>query len=124
MKRLIAICMLIIGLVMCIIAPLLAQTLPNTTELPPVDQWFGSLESVFSALVVIGGYLSHKIPGLANISNATYRVAAFALLVGVGFWFYGADIWGLAISYFLSTSMYELILKPAGLKSPRTESRK
>ena len=105
--------MLILGLIICMAVPGMAQDTSTAAgwQPPPIDQWFGSLESVYSVIVVIGGYLSAKIPGLNSIGNATYRVLAFAVLVAAGFWYFGADIWGLAISYFFSTSFYEVVLK-------------
>lgn len=117
--------MLILGMIVIMVAPVLAQDVVPTVagwQPPPLNEWFGSIEQVYSVVVVIGGYLSNKIPGLNQISNATYRVFAFALLTGAGFWYFGGDIIGLAINYFFSTSMYELILKPVG-KSPRTKAK-
>lgn len=116
--------MLSLALVMIVVAPVLAQAVvPSTAgwQPPPLAEWFGSIEQVYSVVVVVGGYLSAKIPGLNQITNATYRVLAFAILTGAGFWYFGGDIIGLAINYFFSTSMYELILKPVG-KSPKTEA--
>ena len=118
--------MLILVMTIIMVAPVLAQDAIATAAIggtwtpPPISEWFGSLDQVYSVVVVIGGYLSSKIPGLNQISNATYRVLAFAILTGAGFWYFGADIISLAINYFFATSMYELILKPAGAKSPKT----
>ena len=71
----------------------------------------GGAEILYGAIVVLGGYLSSFIPGLKSISNATYRVLTFALIVGVGFAMFGSNILSLALSYGASTSIYETILK-------------
>lgn len=118
--------MILLGMIMLIVFPAMAQTTTPASgwNPPPMDQWFGSMESVYSAIVVIGGYLSAKIPGLNKINNATYRVLAFATLVAAGFWYFGANIWGLAISYVFSTSFYEVVLKALGANSPQTQAQK
>lgn len=124
MKHIKLISMVIIGLLMLTVAPVIAQeVIVAGYTPPPLSEWFGSLEQVYAVVVVIGGYLSAKIPGLNQINNATYRVLAFAVLVGAGFWLYGADIVGLAINYFFSTSFYEVVLK-AFAASPKTKAAK
>lgn len=121
---------LLLAMVIAIIAaPLIAQAGTAAASStgwtpPPLSEWFGSIDQVYAVLIVIGGYLSAKIPLLNQISNATYRVLAFAVLTGAGFWYFGADIISLAINYFFSTSMYELILKPTVGKSLKTKDGK
>lgn len=113
MKHLKLFLLLMITLAVSLAFPVMAQEASSVFpwEPPPMTEWFGALEQVFAVLVVIGGYLSPKIPGLKQINSATYRVLAFAILVGAGFWYFGADILGLAMSYFFSTSFYEVVLK-------------
>lgn len=76
------------------------------------DTLIGSIDWLYGALVVIGGYLSAFIPFFKKITNGTYRVLAWAVLVGVGFVMFGfGDVINLAITYAMSTSLYEVILK-------------
>ena len=76
------------------------------------DTIFDHVNLFQSALIVIGGYLSSKIPLLNRIGSPTYRVLSWAILTGIGFVTFGfGTIWQAAISYFVSTSMYEVILQ-------------
>jgi hypothetical protein len=79
---------------------------------------------IYTLLITIGGYLSYLIPGIKEIDNATYRVLTFAVLVIAGGAVLGlGDIWQGAISYLLSTSLYEVILKMI-IKSPKPDAGK
>lgn len=76
------------------------------------ESLFSGVDALYSAFVVIGGYASRFIPFLNRITNGTYRVLAWAVVCGIGFYvFGGAKIVNLAISYAMSTSLYEVVLK-------------
>lgn len=79
-----------------------------------------SLETaIYTTIFTIGGYLSAFIPGLSSISSGTWRVLVFAILVIAGSLVLGiGNIWLGAISYFFSTSLYEVVLKWF-VKSPK-----
>lgn len=76
-----------------------------------VESWFGSIEMIYGIVVLVGGYLSSFIPFLNKIESGTYRVFTFALVVGLGFVWFGSDIISLAVTYAASTSLYEVIFK-------------
>lgn len=67
---------------------------------------------ILATLMTLGGYFSAYIPWLRNIPDTTYRVLTFAVLVIAGGVLFGfASIWKGLISYFFSTSLYEIVLK-------------
>ena len=99
---------------------------PNDDELtiPPKEELtagniFGSLMvPILTALNILAGFLAYWIPGIRAIPKQTFRVLAFAIVAGAGFILFGvADFWQVALSYFMSTSIYEVFMKPAGLQS-------
>jgi hypothetical protein len=71
-----------------------------------------SIEWVYGFLVIVTGYLSVFIPGLNKIDKSVYRVLALAVVIGAAFFFGGeTSIFNLVITYTISTSFYETILK-------------
>lgn len=80
-------------------------------DLSSLEVLFSNDDILFGALVVLGGYLSSFIPGLKSIDDTAYRVAAWALLTGVGFFLYGAEVTGLAFSYLISNGLYTYIFR-------------
>lgn len=90
----------------------LGQADTTKTGLPTPDDLFSGFETLYGALVIIGGYLSYLIPGLNKISKNVYRVLAFAILIAIIFvlngWMTGVQA---LFTYALSTSIYEVILK-------------
>ena len=67
---------------------------------------------IYSFLITVGGYVSAFIPGLRSIDSGTYRVLVWAILVISGGLVLGfGNVWIGAISYFFSTSLYEVVLK-------------
>ena len=111
MKKLILILVLIIPI-----------TLVAQETLPSMEFFFGKIDAVYIALMTIGGYLSFKIPGLNKIGNGVYRILAFAVILAAIFFFFGfnKDVIGLAFSYFMSTSLYEVVLKQV-FKTPKPD---
>ena len=90
---------------------------------PAIGDWFTQMDALYSALIVIGGYLSAKVPVLNTITSATWRVLTWAILTGLGFWYFGdLAILKIAINYFFATSLYEVVLKGMfNLRSPKTD---
>lgn len=74
---------------------------------------------LYTLLITLGGYFSFLIPGIKSISNNTYRVLIWAVLVIIGISSLGlGSVWQGALSYLFSTSLYEVILKWI-IKSPK-----
>lgn len=95
--------------------PIFGQDTIPTVTLPatPAD-WFSehTMEVVYGVLVVIGGYLSAFIPGLNKITVGVYRVLTWAVITGAAaIFFKGANVWGIAITYFVSTGLYSVLLR-------------
>lgn len=91
--------------------------------LPVLQEWFAKgIGPLMSGLIILFGYVGKWFPGLNKIDDATYRVLAFAILLGAGFVYFGTDIWQVAVSYFGATSMYEIIFKKIFGGSPRTDN--
>tara|TARA_R110000787_G_scaffold97665_4_gene201308 strand:+ start:6506 stop:6868 length:363 start_codon:yes stop_codon:yes gene_type:complete len=84
-----------------------------------VESLFSNVDPIYGALVILGGYVSAFIPGLKKINSGVYRVLAFALVTGIGFFSFGADVFSLSVTYFFSTSLYEVVLKSLVAKSPK-----
>jgi hypothetical protein len=74
---------------------------------------------IYTFIITVGGWLSSWIPGLRSIDSGVYRVLVWAILVIAGSLVIGVgNVWVGAISYFFSTSLYEVVLKWI-VKSPR-----
>lgn len=111
---------MLLVIMLCCSIPGFAQVADSTGVNPgdfeiPVgpDGWFSDIRInwLYGVLVVVGGYLTAFIPGLKAIGPGVYRVLAWALMTGVGLALWGADIWGLAITYFMATGLYDIVLK-------------
>lgn len=76
-----------------------------------ISEVFNGAEVLYGALVVIGGYLSAFIPGLNTIDKGVYRVLAWAILTGIGFALFGMPILTIAVTYAVSTSLYEVVFR-------------
>lgn len=99
-------------LVLCMPFLASAQGEAPTLDTSTPQSLFGSLEVLYGALVIIGGYISAFIPGLNMIPKSVFRVLAFAIILALAFVLFGfADVLPLALSYAASTSIYETILK-------------
>lgn len=84
---------------------------PTGFDFSSLDTLFTNMNYLYLGLVTLGAYLTAFIPGLKNIKDTTYRVLAWGLLTGAGFYLYGADVLTLAISYLFSNGLYIYILQ-------------
>lgn len=83
-----------------------ADTYANLTSFTQGIDW------VFGFLVIVTGYLSKYIPFIKSINQGVYRVLAVAVVLGAGFFFgAGTNLITLLITYTVSTSFYEVVLK-------------
>ena len=102
------------------------EVIPNPTDIiddvKNVTSWtdlLGIEAVIYTFIITVGGWLSSFIPGLRSIDSGTYRVLVFAILVIAGSLVIGVgNVWVGAISYFFSTSLYEVVLKWI-IKSPK-----
>lgn len=79
---------------------------------------------IYTFIITVGGWLSSFIPGLRSIDSGVYRVLVWAILVIAGSLVIGVgNVWVGAISYFFSTSLYEIVLKWI-IKSPKPSELK
>jgi len=77
-----------------------------------VHTFSSGVEWVYGFLIIVSGYLSTYIPFFKNINKGVYRVLAVAAVLGAGFYFgAGVNLINLFITYTVSTSFYEVILK-------------
>jgi len=111
--------LMIIALAFVFAGPVMGQdvTFPDINTITPENLFYSTVDPLFSLLVILFGYLSAYIPGI-NKWAPFYRVAAFALAVGLGFHLFGASVWKLAFTYFMSSGLYAVILQNI-LKSPK-----
>lgn len=85
---------------------------PEINTLTPENIFDVTFQPLYSALIVLFGYLSAYIPGVKKM-NAFLRVLTFGLLAGLGFYLFGAPIWKVALTYLLTTGLiYDGFLKP------------
>lgn len=89
-----------------------------------VNYWNWLWAGLQAAGTIIVGYLSNYIPGIKNIANKFYKIAAAAMVVGLFLYLalsQGTSIWELIsplIGFVTATGLiYPGILKPAGLKT-------
>jgi len=110
---------LFLALAFVFAGPVLGQdvSFPDINTITPENLFTSTVEPLFGLLVILFGYLSAYIPGI-NKWAPFYRVAAFALAVGLGFHLFGASVWKLAFTYFMSSGLYAVILQHI-LKSPK-----
>jgi ABC-type uncharacterized transport system permease subunit len=102
------------------------ESIPNPADIindvKNVTSWadlLGIEAVIYTFIITVGGWLSSFIPGLRSIDSGTYRVLVFAILVICGSLVIGVgNVWVGAISYFFSTSLYEVVLKWI-VKSPK-----
>ena len=86
---------------------------------PPMADWFLQFDAFYAAAYVAFGYLSTMIPVL-NRLKAFWRVLAFAVLTGLGLWYFkDVSILKIALNYFIANVFYTVILRDGmKLKSP------
>lgn len=95
------------------------ETIPNPTDIindvKAVTSWtdlLGLEAVIYTFIITVGGWISSFVPGLRSIDSGTYRVLVWAILVIAGSLVIGVgNVWIGAISYFFSTSLYDVILK-------------
>jgi len=87
----------------------------DISTLTPETISHATVDPVYSALVVLFGYIGGFIPGVKKL-NTYLRVLAFGLVLGLGFYLFGgASIWKVALSFLISTGLvYDGFLKPLG----------
>lgn len=84
----------------------------DATTYTDVNTFSSGVEWIYGFLVIVTGYLSTYIPFFKNINKGVYRVLAVAVVLGAGFYFgAGVNLINLFITYTVSTSFYEVILK-------------
>lgn len=84
---------------------------PDINTLTPQNIFDVTFQPIFSALIILFGYLSAYIPGIKKVSPFV-RVLAFGLVAGLGFYLFGASIWKVALTYLLTTGLiYDGFLK-------------
>lgn len=119
-------CLLFMALALIGMYEMQAQPIPNPgdiiNEVKDATSWtdlLGVESVIYTFLITVGGWLSSFIPGLRTIESGTYRVLVWAILVIAGGLVIGwGNVWVGAISYFFSTSLYEVVLK-FFIKSPK-----
>lgn len=95
------------------------EVIPNPADIVDdvknVTSWtdlLGLEAVVYTFIITLGGWFSSFIPGLRSIDSGVYRVLVWAILVIAGSLVIGVgNVWVGAISYFFSTSLYEVVLK-------------
>jgi hypothetical protein len=107
------------------------ETIPNPSDIindvKAVTSWtdlLGLEAVIYTFIITVGGWLSSFVPGLRSIDSGTYRVLVWAILVIAGSLVIGVgNVWIGAISYFFSTSLYEIVLKWI-IRSPKPTETK
>ena len=88
----------------------------------------GAEDAVFSALLLLLTFFSYLVPGLKKVQSKHVRALAIGLTLILAFVAYHAtngenfnigQLITYVINYVITTSAYDKIFKPAGLKSPR-----
>lgn len=93
----------------------------STETYTTLEQFTKSIDWLYGFLIIVTGYLSAFIPFLKNIDKGVYRVLAVAVVIGAAFFFGGqSSIFSLVMTYTVSTSFYEVILKLLA-KSPKNK---
>lgn len=101
---------------------------PATSQGLDVQLLIGAEEGLFSALLLVITFFSYMIPGLKKLQNKHIRALAIGATLALGFTAYHAtsgdsfniaQVINYAISYILTTSAYDKIFKPVGLRTAR-----
>lgn len=88
---------------------LVAQTPDIATD--PQGFLHYKIEAIYGALIILGGYVSRFFPVVGNW-NPIFRVLAWAVVSGALFTVLTPmEAAGAAITYAISTSLYEVIFK-------------
>lgn len=85
---------------------------PDINTITPSNIFEVTFQPLYSALIVLFGYLSAYIPGVNKV-KPYLRVLTFGALAGLGFHLFGASIWKVGVTYLLTTGLiYDGFLKP------------
>ena len=88
----------------------------------------GAEDAVFSALLLLLTFFSYLVPGLKKVQSKHVRALAIGLTLVLAFVVYHANsgeafslghVITYVVNYIITTSAYDKIFKPAGLKTPR-----
>lgn len=82
--------------------------------MPLLENWFqDGWPVVLSAITLLLGMFSEKIPFFKKIGDTGLRVITLVVLLGGGYILFGGDIWQVAISYVVSILFYHGAVRPA-----------
>lgn len=85
----------------------------DITTLTPQNIVKQLVDPVYTVLLVVLGLLSMWIPGLNKIGEKPLRIAALAIVLGIGFvTFGGATFWKIALSSIVANAWYLIQIKP------------
>lgn len=84
---------------------------PPVETLTPETLFASAVDPLYSALVLLFGYVSGFLPGVKRFSPFL-RTVAFGLTVGLGFHLFGGvGIWKIALTYFITSGLYASFFK-------------
>lgn len=103
---------------LCILASFLVAThvtaqsitFPDVSTLDANSLLGALVEPVYALLILLSGYLGVYVPGIKKLSPF-FRVLAFALAAGVGFYIFGVSFAKIATTYLFSSGLYLIILR-------------
>lgn len=75
-----------------------------------LETFTNMVDWLYGGLIIVFGYLAYLIPGLKKVGT-TWKVAAFAGVVGIGLVMYGSSSLTVVFTYLMSTGFYSHILK-------------
>ena len=84
---------------------------PPVETLTPETLFASAVDPLYSALVLLFGYVSGFLPGVKRFSPFL-RTVAFGLTAGLGFHLFGgASLWKIALTYFITSGLYASFFK-------------
>ena len=85
---------------------------PDINTIRPENLFQSTIEPLYSAIIVLMGYISAYIPGVKKLSPYL-RVLTVGLIAGLGFYLFGSSIWKVVLTYLITTGLiYDGFLKP------------
>ena len=85
-------------------------TFPDVATLSADNLLQALVEPVYALVILGSGYLSVFVPGIKKLTPF-FRVLAFALAAGVGFYIFGVSFAKIATTYLFSSGLYLIILR-------------